>query len=144
MAQSEDRAHTLEKEIQQLQDRLADLFSRDLAGKAKTIANIKVLATAVEGLDGKALRNAVDHLKKQLGSAVIVLAIVKENKVGIVGGVTDNLVNQLSAKEIVGNIASQIGGKGGGRADMAEAGGNKPEALEKAVQSYTLGGEVSR
>ena len=92
----------------------------------------------VEGLDGKALRNAMDHLKQQLGSAVIVLATVKENKIGVVGGVTPDLVDKINAKEIVSMVAAQIGGKGGGRADLAEAGGNKPEALEKALQSvYT-------
>ncbi len=136
--QSEDRIHLLEKEILQLQDKLADLFSRDLATQATRIGKINVLAMRVDGLDGKALRNAMDHLKKQLHSAVIVLAIVKENKVGVVGGVTADLLDKLNAKDIVGMVASQIGGKGGGRADLAEAGGNKPEALEKALQSvYT-------
>ncbi len=136
--QSDERIHTLEKEVQLLKDKLAGLFSRDLAGQAKEIGQLKVLVTVVEGLDGKALRHAMDHLKQELGSAVIVLATVKDNKIGVVGGVTADLVNQLNAKEMVGMIASQIGGKGGGRADLAEAGGNKPEALEKALQSvYT-------
>jgi len=136
--QSDERIHTLEKEVQLLKDKLAGLFSRDLTRQAKEIGNLKVLATVVEGLDGKTLRSAIDHLKQQLGSAVIVLATVKDNKVGIVGGVTPDLVNQLNAREIVSMVASQIGGKGGGRTDLAEAGGNKPEALEKALESvYT-------
>lgn len=136
--QTEEKVHALEKEIQQLKDKLAGLFSRDLANQAKDCGNLKVLATVVEGLDGKALRNAMDHLKQQLGTAVIVLAIVKDQKIGVVGGVTSDLVNKLNAKEIVSMVATQIGGKGGGRADLAEAGGNKPEALEKALQSvYT-------
>jgi len=136
--QSEERVHTLEKEIQQLKDKLASLFSRDLANQAKEIGKLKVLATVVEGLDGKALRNAMDHLKQQLGTAVVVLAIVKDQKIGVVGGVTPDLVDKLNAKDIVNMVASQVGGKGGGRADLAEAGGNKPEALEKALQSvYT-------
>jgi alanyl-tRNA synthetase len=139
LAQSEERIHALEKDMQQLQDKLADVFSRDLATRAKRIGNINVLATVVDGLDGKGLRHAMDHLKKQLGSAVIVLANVKENKVGIIGGVTADLVEKLNAKDIVNSVATQVGGKGGGRADLAEAGGNKPEALEKALQSiYTL------
>ena len=138
LAQSDERIHGLEKDIQQLQDKLADLVSRDLASRAKLIGHIKVLATVVDGLDGKAMRNAMDHLKKQLGSAVIVLANVRENKVGVIGGVTADLVEKISAKDIVSSVATQIGGKGGGRADLAEAGGNKPEALEKALQSiYT-------
>ncbi len=138
LTHANERILTLEKETQGLKDKLAGLFSRDLVSQAKQIGKLKVLAITVEGLDGKALRNAMDHLKQQLGSAVIVLATVKDNKVGIVGGVTADLVNQLNAKEIVGMVAHQIGGKGGGRADLAEAGGNKPEALEKALQSvYT-------
>lgn len=138
LIQKDDRILNLEKEIQQLKDKFAELSSRDLVNQAKMIGNIKVLATQVEGLDGKALRHAIDYLKQQLGRAVIVLATVKENKIGVVGGVTPDLVDQLSAKDIVNLVASQIGGKGGGRADLAEAGGNKPEALEKALQSiYT-------
>jgi len=136
--QSENRIHVLEKDIQQLKDKLAGVFSRDLATQAKVMGNLKVLATVVEGLDGKALRSAMDQLKQQLGTAIIVLAMVKEQKIGVVGGVTQDLVSQFNAKEIVSMVAEQIGGKGGGRADLAEAGGNKPEALEKALQSvYT-------
>ena len=136
--QTEERVHVLEKEILQLQDKLAEIFSRNLANQAKSIGKIKVLATRVDGLDGKSLRNAVDHLKNQLGSAVIVLATVKDKKIGIVGGVTADLVDKLNAKEIVNKVATQVGGKGGGRADLAEAGGNQPEALEKALESiYT-------
>lgn len=136
--QKEERILSLEKENQLLKDKLAGLFSKDLAAKAKNIGKINVLAIVVEGLDGKALRNAMDHLKQQLQPAVIVLATVKENKIGIVGGVTADLVDKINAKEMVSMVASQIGGKGGGRADLAEAGGNKPEGLEKALQSiYT-------
>jgi len=138
LSKSEERILNLEKEIETLQNKLASSFSRDIAAHAKMVGKVKVLATVVEGLDGKALRNALDHLKHQLGSAVIVLATVKENKVGIVGGVTADLTDKLNAREIVNMVAMQIGGKGGGRADMAEAGGNQPEKLEKALHSiYT-------
>lgn len=133
--QAEERALKLEKELQQLKDKLTGLFSQELIAQAKPLNKIKVLVSKVEGFDGKALRSAMDHLKRELGSAVIVLATVKENKVGIVGGVTDDLVDKLNAKEIVSMVASQVGGRGGGRADLAEAGGNKPEALDKALQS---------
>jgi alanyl-tRNA synthetase len=136
--QTEERIHALEKEIQQFKDKLASFTSRDLAAQAKTIGTINVLATRVEGLDGKSLRNAMDHLKQQLGTAIIILATVKDNKVGIIGGVSSNLTNDYNAKEIVSMVAAQVGGKGGGRADLAEAGGNRPEGLEKALQSvYT-------
>ncbi len=132
---AEDHAHQLEKEIQLLKDKVAELFSRDLAEQAKTIQQVKVLATIVQGLDGKALRHAMDYLKQQLGSAVIILATVKENKIGLVAGVTPDLVAKINAKDIVSMVAKQVGGKGGGRADLAEGGGNQPEALEAALQS---------
>ncbi len=136
--QLKDRALASDKEIAQLKDKLAASFSKDISAQAKQVGKIKVIATVVNGLDGKALRSTVDHLKQQIGSGVVVLAMVKDNKVGLVGGVTSDLTNTLSAKDIVNKVAVQVGGKGGGRADMAEAGGNKPEALEKALQSvYT-------
>lgn len=135
LTQKEERILTLEKEIQQLKDKLASLFSKDIVNQAKILGSLKVLATAVEGLDGKSLRNAMDHLKQELGTGVIVLATVKDNKVGIVGGVTADLVDKLNAKDIVNMVATQVGGKGGGRADLAEAGGNKPEALSQALAS---------
>tara|TARA_R110000868_G_scaffold27147_9_gene103611 strand:+ start:558 stop:3149 length:2592 start_codon:yes stop_codon:yes gene_type:complete len=136
--QSEERLSQLEKEMNALKDKLAGEISRELAAKAKKIGNINVLATEVEGLDGKALRSAMDHLKQELGSAIIVLATVKAKKAGVICGVTDDLVEHFHAKDIINHVATQIGGKGGGRADLAEAGGNKPEALAKALQSiYT-------
>ncbi len=138
LAQAEERAHQLEKDITALKDKIAALYTRDLMSQLKLVGDINVLATVVDGLDGKSLRSAMDHLKQQLKRAIVVLAIVKENKVSVVGGVTPDLVDKLSAKDVVSLVASQIGGKGGGRADLAEAGGNKPEALEKALHSiYT-------
>ncbi len=136
--QSEEKIALLEKEIEALKDKLAGAFSRDLVTKAKKIGSVNVLAAEVEGLDGKALRSAMDHLKKELGSAIIVLATVKSNKAGVICGVTDDLVERYHARDIINQVAAQIGGKGGGRADLAEAGGNKPEALALALQSiYT-------
>lgn len=135
LAQSEERFHQLEKEVQQLKDKLAGLYSRDLASHAKEIDHTKVLTSIINNMDGKTLRNAIDHLKTQLQSAVIVLATIKENKVGVVGAVTPDLVEKINAREMISMIASQIGGKGGGRAELAEGGGNRPEALEKALES---------
>lgn len=135
---AEERIYSLEKDVQALKDKIAALYTRDLLSQLKLVGDINVLATTVEGLDGKSLRSAIDHLKQQLTRAVVVLAIVKDNKVSVVGGVTDDLVDTVSAKEVIAMVATQIGGKGGGRADLAEAGGNKPEALEKALHSiYT-------
>ena len=136
--QSDERILSLEKEIEALKDKLAGAFSRDLVTQAQKIGDIHVLATEVNGLDGKALRSAMDHLKQQLGSAVIVLATVKSGKAGVICGVTADLVDRYNARDIINQVAAQIGGKGGGRADLAEAGGNKPEALAIALQSiYT-------
>jgi alanyl-tRNA synthetase len=133
-----ERLLALEKETQQLKDKIAILSCKELAQFARVIGPISVLATKVEGLDGKSLRLAIDDLKAQLGTAIIVLASVKENKISIVGAVTANLTTQFNAKEIVNSVAMQVGGKGGGRAELAEAGGNQPESLEKALQSvYT-------
>lgn len=136
--QSDNRILTLEKEIQQLKDKLVEFYSQDLVKQVKEVNHIKVLAIQVEGLDGKALRPTIDHLKLKLKSAVIVLATVKENKIGLVGGVTNDLTAKINAKDLINMVATQVGGKGGGRPDLAEAGGNKPESLEKALQSvYT-------
>lgn len=138
LQQAEERIHSLEKEIQQLNNKLTANLSRDLVNQAQKIEGINVLATQIQGVDGKSLRQALDYLKQELKPAVIVLATVKDNKIGIVGGITDDLSENLNAKEMVNMVAAQVGGKGGGRADMAEAGGNQPENLEKALESvYT-------
>jgi alanyl-tRNA synthetase len=135
---ADERALQLEKDMQQLKDKLAGLIGKDLAKQAKTIGGIQVLATIVDGLDGKALRNTLDHLKTHLGSAAIVLATVKDQKVGLVGGITNDLLGKLNAKDMVNHVAVQVGGKGGGKPELAEAGGNKPEALANALTSlYT-------
>lgn len=137
--QYEERIRQLEKDIDGLKNKLAGMFSQNLAAEAKKIDHVNVLAKKVDGLDSKALRSAVDQLKNQLSPAVVVLALVKDGKVSLVGGITSDLTSQFSAKDIVGAVAAQVGGKGGGRADMAEAGGNQPENLEKALESvYTL------
>jgi len=136
--QLKDRAVASEKEIAQLKDKLAASFSRDISAQARQVGSIKLIATTVNGIDGKALRGTLDHLKKEITSGIVVLATVKDGKVGLVGGVTDDLTSKVSARDIVNMVATQVGGKGGGRADMAEAGGNKPEALANALESiYT-------
>lgn len=135
LVQMDERIRTLEKQIDQLKEKLAATLSQDLASQAKEINGIKVLATIVEGMDTKSLRTTVDQLKNKLGHAVVALAVIKEGKVSVVVGVTKELTSQIKAGELVSLIASQIGGKGGGRPDLAEAGGNQPEHLEKALNS---------
>ncbi|MHB8476241.1 MAG: alanine--tRNA ligase [Steroidobacteraceae bacterium] len=128
-----ERSRRLEKEVQQLKSRLASGQGGDLASQAKDVDGIKVLAAQIEGADAKSLRDAVDRLKSKLGSCVIVLATVQEGKVVLVAGVSADLLAQMKAGDIVGAVAAQVGGKGGGRADFAQAGGTQPENLGMAL-----------
>ncbi len=131
-----ERNRALEKEVRALKDKLASGQGTDLAGSAVAVGKVKVIAARVEGADAGALRNAVDQLKSRLGSAVIVLASVEgADRVVLVAGVTADLCKQIKAGELVGTIAAQIGGKGGGRADFAQAGGNDPQRLDQALAS---------
>lgn len=138
LQQSDERIRTLEKQLEQLKEKFASNISQDLITQAKTIGNIKVLTAALDGVDPKALRNTVDQLKNKLGSAVIALAVVKDGKVSIITGVTKDHMHKIKAGELVNMIAQQVGGKGGGRPDLAEAGGNQPEHIRHALESvYT-------
>jgi alanyl-tRNA synthetase len=128
-----ERSRRLEKEVQQLKSKLASGQGSDLTSQAKDVDGIKVLAAQIDGADAKSLRDAVDQLKGKLGSSVIVLATVQEGKVVLVVGVSADLLNRMKAGEIAGAVAAQIGGKGGGRADFAQAGGTQPENLGKAL-----------
>jgi alanyl-tRNA synthetase len=128
-----ERSRRLEKEVQQLKSKLASGQGGDLTSQAKDVDGIKVLAAQIDGADAKSLRDAVDQLKSKLGSSVIVLATVQEGKVVLVAGVSADLLTRMKAGEIAGAVAAQIGGKGGGRADFAQAGGTQPENLGKAL-----------
>ena len=128
-----ERTRRLEKEIQQLKSKLASGQSGDLSLQAKDVAGIKVLAAQVDGADAKTLRDAVDQLRSKLGSSVIVLATVKDGKVVLVAGVSPDLLDRYKAGDIVGSVAAQVGGRGGGRADFAQAGGTQPENLPAAL-----------
>jgi len=128
-----DRSRRLEKEVQQLKSKLASSQGGDLTSQAKDVGGIKVLAAQIDGADVKSLRDAVDNLKAKLGSSVIVLATVQDGKVVLVVGVSADLLTRMKAGEIAGAVAVQIGGKGGGRADFAQAGGTQPENLDKAL-----------
>jgi alanyl-tRNA synthetase len=128
-----ERSRRLEKEVQQLKSKLASGQGGDLTSQAKDVGGIKVLAAQIDGADAKSLRDAVDKLKSKLGSSVIVLATVNEGKVVLVAGVSADLLTRMKAGEIAGAVAAQVGGKGGGRADFAQAGGTQPENLGKAL-----------
>jgi alanyl-tRNA synthetase len=129
-----ERIRQMEKEIRSLRDKLASGAGVELGSDAIDIQGVKVVATKIDGADAGALRNAVDQLKSRLKSAVIVLASVENaQKVVLVAGVTADVTSRVKAGELVGTIASQVGGKGGGRPDFAQAGGSNPAALDAAL-----------
>ena len=130
-----EKTRRLEKELQQLKGKLASSQGSDLAAQAVEIDGIKVLAARLDGADVQTLRDTLDQLKNKLGSAAVVLGTVSGDKVSIVAGVTRDQTERLKAGELVNAVASQVGGKGGGRPDMAQAGGNQPENLDAALES---------
>jgi alanyl-tRNA synthetase len=131
-----ERARQMEREVRALKDRLASGKGADLAASAVDVQGVKVVATKVDGADAGALRNAVDQLKERLKSAVVVLASVQDAaKVLLVAGVTPDQTSRIQAGELAGAVAALVGGRGGGRADFAQAGGSKPEALDAALES---------
>ncbi len=127
-----ERARQLEKEVEQLKGRLASGQGADLLGQAVPVDGIKVLAARLDGVDVKTLREAVDRYKDQLKAAAVV---VEDGKVRLVAGVTPAETGRLKAGELVNMVAQQVGGKGGGRADMAQAGGADPANLDAALRS---------
>jgi alanyl-tRNA synthetase len=127
------RVKALEKELDQLRAKLAAGGSKDLAAEAKAVKGIKVLAARLDGMDAKGLREALDRLKDKLAPAAIVLASVVDDKVTLIAGVTKELAGRLHAGELVNQVAAGVGGKGGGRPDMAQAGGNNPAGLGAAL-----------
>ncbi len=130
-----ERARAQEKKIQALKNRLAGGASGDLADAAVMVGDTKVVSEAIDGADMGALRTAVDRLKDRLQRAVIVLATVEETKVRLIVGVTKDLTGRLAAGELANFVAGQVGGKGGGRPDLAQAGGNEPDKLDAALAS---------
>ena len=135
LTQLMDNVKALEKELGQLKSKIAASQGRDLASSAVTIAGIKVLAHRLEGADAKVLRDTLDQLKKQLGTAAIVLGAVIDGKVQLAAGVTADAVGKVKAGDLVNHVALQVGGKGGGRPDMAMAGGTDPANLDAALLS---------
>ncbi|EHH2447943.1 alanine--tRNA ligase [Vibrio vulnificus] len=130
-----NKAKSLEKEIQLLKDKLASQASANLIDQVKEIAGVKVLVAKLDGADNKALRGMVDELKNQMGSGIIMLGNVADDKVGLIAGVTQDLTSKVKAGELVNMVAQQVGGKGGGRPDMAQAGGTDSSALPSALAS---------
>ena len=151
VAQLLERARRMEKELEQLKSKLASAAGQDLASRAVEVEGIKVLAARLEGADSKGLRETLDQLKSKLGTAVVVLAAEVDGKVSLVAGVTQDLTDRIRAGDLIKVVAEKVGGKGGGRPDMAQAGGNDPRGLPAAlelvsdwVRERRAGGEMAQ
>lgn len=130
-----ERTRQLEKELQQLKEQAAAQESTNLSSKAIDVNGVKLLVSELSGVEPKMLRTMVDDLKNQLGSTIIVLATVAEGKVSLIAGVSKDVTDRVKAGELIGMVAQQVGGKGGGRPDMAQAGGTDAAALPAALAS---------
>ena len=131
--QLQDKSKRTEKELQQLKDKQAALAGSELVKQAQQINGVNVVVTQLDNTEAKTLRTMVDDLKNQLGSAIVVIGAVADEKVNLIVGVTTDLTSKVKAGELVGEMAKQVGGKGGGRPDMAMAGGSEPQNLLQAL-----------
>ncbi|MEP1447776.1 MAG: alanine--tRNA ligase [Paraglaciecola sp.] len=130
-----DQNKLVEKELLKLKQQIASNATTDVLSDVFEIKDVKVLSTQLQGVEAKALRTMVDDFKNKLGSAVIVLGVAEGNKVSLIAGVTKDLVSKVKAGDLINFVAQQVGGKGGGRPDMAQAGGTQPQNLEIAIAS---------
>jgi alanyl-tRNA synthetase len=135
VAQLADHAKSLEKELARLKSKLASSQGDDLSTQAIEIAGVKVLAVVLDGANAETLRETMDKLKDKLKSAAIVLASVNDGKVSLAAGITADLIAKIKAGDLVNFVAQQVGGKGGGKADMAMAGGTDASQLPRALAS---------
>jgi len=135
IAQLTEQARAAEKELAKLKAKAASSAGDDLAGGAADVGGVKVVAASIDGADAKSLRETVDKLKDKLKSAAIVLGSIADGKVTLIAGVTGDLTGRVKAGELVNHVATQVGGKGGGRPDLAQAGGTDPAALPAALRS---------
>ncbi|TDV98435.1 alanyl-tRNA synthetase [Halomonas alkaliantarctica] len=135
-----ERNRSLEKELEQLKAKLASAAGSDMLSQVQEINGVKLLATQLDGVSGKDLRGVLDQLKNKLSSGVIILGVADQaaGKVSLIAGVTQDLTGRVKAGELVNHVASQVGGKGGGRPDMAQAGGSQPDALPDALKSVPV------
>ncbi|MGQ0587088.1 MAG: DHHA1 domain-containing protein, partial [Gammaproteobacteria bacterium] len=130
-----DRTKALEKELAATRQKLASGGAQDLSSQVKDVKGVKVLAAAIDGMNAADLRTLMDQLKNTLGSGVVVLGTAADDKAALIAGVTSDLTAKVKAGELVNYVAQQVGGKGGGRPDMAQAGGTQPENLSAALAS---------
>ena len=137
LEQQLEKIRSLEKTLSKLQAKQASSAGSDMASEAENIDGIKVIARKMEGADVNTLSDTVDQLKNNLGTAVLVLASVDGDKVTLIAGVTKDTIGKIKAGELVNFVAQQVGGKGGGRPDMAQAGGDNPTELDSALASVS-------
>jgi len=137
LQEQQAKSRQLEKALEQMKAKLAAAKGSDLIGSAVDVKGIKVLAAQLEGVEPKALRDTIDQLKNKLGSGVVVLATVADGKIALAAGVTKDLVSQVKAGDIIKDLTTKIGGKGGGRPDFAQGGGVDQQALPAALESVT-------
>jgi alanyl-tRNA synthetase len=135
VSQLMEQVRSLEREAAKAKQKMAASAGQNLADAAVDVKGVKVLAAKLDGVDAKTLRDTMDQLKNKLKTSAIVLAASEGDKVSLIAGVTQDLINKVKAGELVNFVASQVGGKGGGRPDMAQAGGTNPSALPKALDS---------
>jgi alanyl-tRNA synthetase len=133
VSQLQDQLKHVERELERVNAKLAASQGDDLINRAKDLQGIKVLAAQLDSADAKVLRDTMDALKAKLKSAAIVLAAVQDGKVSLIAGVTSDATNRIKAGELVNFVAQQVGGKGGGKPEMAMAGGSDPSGLIKAL-----------
>lgn len=133
VSQLQEQLKHLERELERVNTKLAASQGDDLVDQAKDLRGLKVLAAQLDSADAKVLRDTMDTLKAKLKSAAIVLAAVQDGKVSLIAGVTSDATNRIKAGELVNFVAQQVGGKGGGKPEMAMAGGSDPSGLSKAL-----------
>lgn len=128
-----NKTRELEKQLEQLNSKLASSQGSDLVNEAVETKGIRVIAKQLSGIEPKALRDLMDQIKNKLGSGIIVLGLENNGKANLIAGVTKDLTDKVKAGDIVKHVAEHVGGKGGGRPDMAQAGGPNPDGLPKAI-----------
>ena len=133
-----EKNRTLEKQLERLNSKLASSAGGELSAQAVNVEGVQVLAVKLDDVDTKSLRELADQLKNKLGRCAIVLAVVEGDKVSLIAVVSKDLLGQIKAGELVNYVAMQVGGKGGGKPDLAMAGGNDPTALTEALASVSV------
>jgi alanyl-tRNA synthetase len=135
LSQILERSKSLEKELENLKSKMASASGDELAGSAKEVNGIKVLAARLDSIDPKSLRDTVDRLKDRLGTSVVVIGSADDGKVRLAAGVSKDLLSRIQAGNLVNFVAQQVGGRGGGRPDFAQAGGSQPEKMDEALET---------